>query len=273
MNSHRRSDGKNCLNKTSIGLIAASLVFLIACQSTNKTRVLEKENPVQLASELDEEVSLKSDREQLNELRKNVPEAQKESNDELAMDLELMGKADRPAHEIRGKFQQKVRKLRQKFRDKSAEVRKKFRDVQKKQRDQFLKNLKAEREDFRKEKVEREATKEFFSKQDRERNEFFAMQKDQRKEFESEINQKSKDFHGNMRERIKQFDEQMRIYSKRKSEKEREEKKRKKEAAEAAKGSTTGPVFQGNPSLDQESQKILKEFNDMKSMPSEKLGQ
>ena len=256
-----------------VSLLFFGLVGLVGCQTSSRTRVLEKDNPVRFAQELDEEVSLKSDREKFEKLRKDVPEGQQVSNDEMAMDMELMVQAEKPAHEIRGAFQLKVRKLRQRFRDKSSKVRKKFRDTQKKQRDAFLNELKEEREDFRSEKVEREKTKEFFAKQDLERKEFFAIQKEQRKEFESEMRQKSKDFHGNMRERVKQFNEQLRLYTKRQKEKQREEQKKKKEAEKTAKGNSSGPVFKKNQKLDNETKKILKEFDDMKSMPSEKLGQ
>lgn len=249
------------------------LVSALGCQTSSMTRVLEKDSPVRFAQELDEEVSLKSDRESFEKLRKDVPQGQKVSNDEMAMDLEMMVQAERPAHEIRGAFQLKVRKLRQKFRDKSSKIRKKFRDTQKKQRDDFLNVLKQEREEFRDEPANKERTKGFYAQQDLVRKDFFTVQKEQRKEFEGEMRQKSKDFHGNMRERIKQFNEQLRLYTTRQKEKEREEKKKKKEAAKAAIGKPSGAVFKKNQRLDSETQKILKEFDDMKSMPAEKLGQ
>lgn len=272
MNSNLKSGGRICREVLLLGLGFVVLIFS-GCSTSSDVKSLESENPVFLAKELDAEVSLKSDREQLRVLRKDVPKDIKVENDELAMDLELMVKAEKPAHEIRGNFQNKVRKLRNRFRSKTRKVRTQFSKVQKKQRNRFLKNLKQERESFKKQKVDKSKTKEFYAAQDLNRKDFFANQKDQRKEFESEVKQKSKDFHGNMRERVKQFNEQLRIYSKRLREKERLEQKQKKQAQKERKQKLRrgGPIFKKNQTLDAEAQKILKEFDAMKSVPADPL--
>ena len=272
MNSNLKSDGRffPWALLLATGLF---LSFISGCSTSSKGPDAALENPVLLAKELDAEVSLKSDRDQLNEMRKQVPEEKKKSNDELAMDLELMVQAEKPTHEIRGIFQNKVRKLRDRFRKKTQKVRKKFRDIQKKQRDEFLSQLKEEREDFKTQKADRKKTKDFFAEQDLKRKDFFADQKDQRKDFESEMKQKSKDFHGNMRERVKQFNEQLRIYSKRLREKEKLERKNKKEARLKQKKASQsgGAIFKRNQKLDAETEKILKEFDAMKSVPADPL--
>lgn len=276
MNSILLSDGK-FFRTPSLVLMCALFFLALGCSHLGNTGSYPSsgaQNPARLADELNEEVSLKADRDQLRELRKDVPEEKQTSNDELAMDLELMAKAERPAHEIRGQFQGKVRKLRERFRDKSRDIRERFRKIQKEQRDEFLTHLKREREEFKETKVDREATKEFFAKQDRERKDFFAEQKDQRKEFESEMRQKSKDFQSNMRERVNQFNEQMRIYNTRQREKERAEKKQKQKERRQLQQSAGqgGPIFKTNQKLDTETKKILQEFESMKSVPSTPLG-
>ncbi|MCB0406984.1 MAG: hypothetical protein KDD34_02205 [Bdellovibrionales bacterium] len=274
MNSHLKSEGKKFRLWRIVTFFIAGPLLLssIGCQTGEKSRTSEWENPAKYSQELSEEVSLKSDRSQLEELRKEIPQETKVANDELAFDLELMGKANKQPYEIRNVFQGKVRKIRERFRQKSQDVRKKFRDTQKKQRDQVLEQLKTERGEFKKQKPDREQNKEFFAKQDRERKDFFEKQKDQRKEFESDMQQKSKDFHANMRERVDQFNEQLRLYTKSFNEKKKyEEDLKKSKAREQKRPSGQGPFFKKDPQLDAETKKIMNEFEDMKSIPSEPL--
>jgi outer membrane murein-binding lipoprotein Lpp len=274
MKSVVMSEGKLFRNSA---LFAGVLLLLISvgCASGQKSQSASS-NPANLADQLDEEVSLKSDRDKFVELRKDIPEKQQVNNDELAMDLELLAKVDKKPSRIRSQFQRQVSKLRNNFRKKSKRIRTDFRDVQKKQRDTFLKSLKMQREQFYSRKPDRDKSKEFYAKQDVERKDFFADQKDQRKEFDAKMRQKSKDFNANMRERIRQFEEQLRLYKKNFTAKQKEEREAKREAQRAAR-EQKGPkvpqngYFKTDPHLEKETQKIMQEFDEMKSKPGSDL--
>lgn len=246
-----------------------SVLALTSCSSGQKSGS-DRENPAKLADQLDEEVSLKADREKLAELRKDIPKEQKVFNDELAMDLELLTKAEKKPTRIRSEFQRQVSRLRNNFRKKSTRIRKDFRDTQKKQRDEFLKKLKEDRELFSSKKPEREKTKAFYAKQDVERKDFFAEQKDQRKDFDSKMRQKSKDFNANMRERVRQFEEQLRLYKKNYSAKQKEEREKKRRARQQKTPPQNG-YFKRDPRLEKETQQIMQEFDAMKAKPGSNL--
>ena len=94
---------------------AVLVIGLLGCATGRKSQETAS-NPANLADELNEEISLKSDRERLAELRKDIPKEQQVQNDELSMDLELLAKADKKPTRIRSEFQRQLSKLRNNFR-------------------------------------------------------------------------------------------------------------------------------------------------------------
>ena len=203
-------------------LILLLALTLVSCQtaSTNDAdaRAADREK---IKSEL--EVSLKSDREQLSELRKEIPEDKQKSNDEMALFLSLMKQGTEP-NLVREKFSSIVSKKRTSFRAKVTRLREDFRKEETRKREDFLKEHKTRREDFAKSKHDQKANREFFSEQDKLRQRYFADERDRRQSFESELNAQSKDFESYMRERTNEFNEQYRLYSKQFSEKPKEKK-------------------------------------------------
>jgi hypothetical protein len=268
MKSHLKSEGKYFpVRRFSCSLVSLLALFgVLGCQTGNRSSS-KPSDLIKHSQQLNDEVSLKSDRSELEALRGDIPQATQMQNDELAMDLELMAKAKQPPHEIRAQFQQKVRKLRTQFRDKTQKVRAQFRDSQAREREEFLNETQRERDDFKSNKPDREKSKEFYAAQDLKRRDFYENQKAQRREFEAQLEQKNKDVNGNMKTRIDQFEEQLRLYSKRRA----EEEKLAKATKASMSGKETKGEFSSDPNLDAEAAKILREFDEMKSAPSEKL--
>lgn len=193
------------------------LVLLLAgCQTplpessnTTETRAADREK---VQNEL--EISLKADRDHLAELRKDIPEEKRKSNDELALQLGIMKQGTEQPSVIRDRYNGMVQKRREAFRNKAQRLREDFRKEETKRREEFLKAHQRRREDFSKSKHDTTENREFFAEQDKLRQRYFSDERDRRQAFESEINSQSKDFESYMRERGKEFDEQHRAYSK-----------------------------------------------------------
>lgn len=210
-------------------LIALFTAFIVtACQTqsplpegsnTEENRTADRE---QIHKEL--EVSLKADRDQFSELRKEIPQEKQKSNDELALYLDVMRRGTEQPSIVRERFNSIVQKRRQTFRNKVQRLRDDYRKEETKRREDFLKQHKARRDAFSKKRHDVAENREFFSEQEQARQRFFADERDRRQSFESEINAQSKDFESYMRERNNEFNEQFRIYSKKFYEKPKETK-------------------------------------------------
>lgn len=204
-------------------LTATLCFYLTACalRSNSAKRAADREV---VQKELGEETSLKEDRDHLAELRKEIPEETRKSNDELALALNMMKQGNENPQMLRDRFHIMVQKKRTVFREKTAKLREKYRSEETKRRDAFLDQQKKKRDAFIKRKRQSKETREFFAEQDRERQGFFADERERRQAFESEVSAQSKDFDAYMRERQKEFDEQYRLYSKKFSEKPKDRK-------------------------------------------------
>ena len=112
MNSLRKSVGKY-FHFGAHGLV---LITLVGC-ATSKQSSRPGEASRQVKDALSGEISLKSDRAALEELRKDIPEQKKQSNDELALVLELFGTVKLPPSEVQGKYQIAMQKRREIFRN------------------------------------------------------------------------------------------------------------------------------------------------------------
>lgn len=203
-------------------IIATVFLFAIGCASSpDRSREQDRQT---VQSELSEEMSLKADRENLEDLRKEIPEDTRRDNDELALYLQLMKQGTEQPQTVRDRFQVMVQKRRTVFRDKVRRLRENYRRDETKRREDFLKAQKAKRDAYQARKGDSKANREFYSQQDKDRQHFSADERDRRQNFESEINAQSKDFESYMREKTNEFNEQYRLYSKKFSERPKEKK-------------------------------------------------
>ncbi len=174
--------------------------------------------------ELSGEMSLKADREQLKDMRKEIPQERRKTNDELALYLQLMKQGTEQPENVRDKFTTIVQKKREGFREKVARLRENYHRSEQKRRDEYLEEQKAKRDHFMSSKHKSNETQEFYSDQDRDRQDFFSGERSRRQSFEAEIDSQSKDFDSYMREKNNEFNEQYRIYAKAFSDKEKQKK-------------------------------------------------
>lgn len=189
--------------------------LLVSCSVISKRPELrESENKTSVI--LSEDVSLKADRSELADLRKEIPEEIKNTNDELALIFKMISPGEERDEEpgaIRERFNKALRDRRAKVDKELRRRRDEFSKTEKKARDGFLKNLKESRESFVEKKRSQEERREFFNDQDKSRNEYFAEERDRRKEFESEINAARKEFDDYAREKQNLFNQEYRAYS------------------------------------------------------------
>lgn len=203
-------------------ILALIPLAIVGCISPHNGDIAKDRAKVD--NELGQEASLKEDRSQLSDLRKEIPADTQKSNDELALFLNLMKQGRENPQDVRGKFSNIVAKRRAAFRDKVQGLRDDYRKDETKRRESFMAEMKSKRDSFVKRKKNTKDTREFFAQQEKERTAYFADERERRQSFESEINAQSKDFDSYMRERQKEFDEQYRLYSKQFSERPKDKK-------------------------------------------------
>ncbi len=194
-------------------LAAGGMAVLSGCKSSPPPN--EPAPSVQVREQLQEEISLKADRESLETLRKEIPEQKRQANDELALILQLMGEVKLHPSEVASRFQAATQKRRAAFRAKANRLREDFRKTEARRKSDFLRAQKQERENFKDSSSDRQEISRFHADQSRKSQDFFADERDRRKDFESEIATQSKDFDFYMREKQKEFQEQHRIYTQR----------------------------------------------------------
>lgn len=196
-------------------------ILLASCATSSPEKNREKDRAT-VKSELGQEMSLKADRDQLSDLRKEIPEDTRRSNDELALYLQLMKQGTEQPQVVRDKFQALVRKRRVSFRDKVQKLRDNFRRDETERREAFTAQQKAKRDAQTGHRKDPKATREFFNEQERARQAFAAEERERRMNFEGEISAQSKDFESYMREKTNEFNEEYRLYSKKFSERPKE---------------------------------------------------
>lgn len=226
MNSHQKSIGNVFLVPCALsGLVALGLLGLSGCASRQGSS----------REDLSKEVSLKDDKAQIAELRKDIPDDIKKENDELGLILKMFGSMKDEPSSIREKWSRETRKLRDDF-ERTARQNREHRaaDVKNK-REKFLEVLKAEREEFAKGKHTSDERGRFFDQADHKRRDYFSEEREQSDRFESELRNRRQDFNDEMRKLQGQFDQEYRDYVKTFDEQRREKEKRKKEEEEARK--------------------------------------
>lgn len=192
------------------------LLFLSSCTTfrSSGSRATRSNDRKLVDQELGAEQSLTADRSELANLRKEIPDEKKKSNDELALFLQLMQPGTLSPEQVHERFRVMMEKRRTSFRNKVQKLRDDYRRDEVKRRDSFLDAQKSKRNSYTSGKHTSEETRDFFSAQDRDRQSFFADERDRRGNFEGEINAQSKDFESYMREKMNEFTEQYRLYSK-----------------------------------------------------------
>lgn len=196
--------------------------LLMGCVGPSKESPKHKEDRKWVAGALDGEVSLKADRDRLDELRKEIPQAKQDENDELAFYLQQTAELKEHPSRIRERYQNIVQKKRSTFRTKMDNLRNEYRKLETARRDEFLKKQRSEREKFKGKKAKQDVAKDFYRTLDRARLDFHSQVADRRKDFEQELSARQKDFNAAMKERYDAFNEQMRVYDKRFREKEKD---------------------------------------------------
>ena len=193
------------------------LCVLVGCAQPSPSRARADDRET-VQKELSGEMSLKADRDELKELRKDVPAEKQKSNDELALYLQLIKQGSEQPQMVRDKFTVLVERRRTSFRERVAKLRENYRRDEAKRRDEYLDGQKTKRTDYLAKKRTPEQMRDFFAKQDKERQSFFADERDRRTSFESDVSAQSKDFDSYMREKTNEFNEKYRLYSKKFSE-------------------------------------------------------
>jgi len=260
-----KSEGKNFPTLGVNLLLVFLLTQLISCTVVHKREADRDQAEKEVSAG---EVSLKGDQAHIEKLRKDIPLEVRRENDELKELLSLMGEVKEPPSRVREKFNRILRKKTAANKREVGKARKIFSREEKRLKKDKLKFFKKEREEFKSKKAKREETREFYADQDRRRREFFSDSREKRKDFETDMRQKSRDFSSYLRERRREFNEEYKNYSKKYRElkkKKRLEEKEKRRARSAR--SYQKPQAQPN----NEEMKLLKEFDKMKSVPSEKL--
>jgi hypothetical protein len=207
------------------GLLLAALVSLTACAArAKKPETVRQEDRETVDGVLNEEISLKADRESLKGIRADIPEQKQKANDELALFLNLMGQGTEQPSAVRDKFSTLVERKRTSFREKVGRLRTDYNAEEVRRREDYMTAQAKKRESFLASKRSPKEISRFTSDLDKERTRFFADERDRRSNFEAEVTAKSKEFESYMHEKMNEFNEQYRLYSKKFSEKPKEKK-------------------------------------------------
>ncbi len=240
------------------------LLWLLGCSGIQK-RDQMKSSESSEGEKNESEITIKSDRSYLDDLRKEVPEDVRSENDELATILNLMSGTKNPPSEINNRFQHILRRSRKKFEDQQRRDRSQFDRSERKKRDEFLATKKKEQEKFLNEKRSKEERAEFFRNHDEEKRLFFSDLQDRRREFESETRIKRNDQESYFRERTSTFNQELKDYSKRYYESENALRLKKQMEQKAQRMKRSDPSATPQPSG-------LEDFNQIPNTPGIPLG-
>ncbi len=210
---------------SSIGFGLWVSLVLVGCQSSTPSNTYgdsKLDQPL-----VEEKYSLTSDREKIENLRKEVPQVTQIENDQWALILKDMASGTKAPSEVRDRFYTQVRKQREKFNRDLSREREAFTKEERKSRSDFLKSLDEKRKSFLSNKPPRDQRASFISGIDAERADFMQTQKDRRSDFEADIRERRRNFEDYIRERTSTFDQELKAYRKRLSDIEAEKKKAK----------------------------------------------
>lgn len=199
MKSHQRSLAQSWI----LGVLVLVPLFLPGCSSKKK---------VQDGGSADE-VSLRADRDQFKDLRKDIPLEEQIRNDELALILQSMNRPEEDPYRIRDRFNTLVSRKREKFNKFIQKERDAFNSQQKTQRDQFLASLVEERKKWSSKKHISSETQEFYAKLEARRSQYNSEERDRRQDFEGTVRDRRSSFDENVRNITTKFNDEHRRYS------------------------------------------------------------
>lgn len=218
---------------------------------------------------INQQYSIKADREELEQVRSSVPEATRIQNDELALVLKLMEGERHSPSEVRSRFNKALRRKQTQFREDMRKARTDFNTRERSERRDFLKRQDEGREEFKASASggNRDARSSFYDGQDAQRKKFFAEARDQRRNFEAEHAQKRKDFADYVKERRSFFNDEMKLYELRYKAAKKERKEKKNELKQSLRKETFSPGQPKGPSQ-AEIKDFLKEFEELPPQPA-----
>lgn len=161
-----------------------------------------------------DEVSLKADRSDLDELRKEVPEEKRKENDELALILQVMNAKDKKPYEIREKFSSIMRKKRDEFYKSQRRTREDFSRRERVEREKFTKEQKEISDRFYRYKPSADERRNFSQEHTSRNQKYYSDSRERRQAFEDEMRTKDKDFSALLTDKNKEFDEHFKSYQK-----------------------------------------------------------
>ncbi len=194
-------DQRSIANLTSV----LGIIFLCTLSSCRSKPTLEKEV---------EEVSLKDDRGELDDLRKSIPPEKRKENDELALMLRIMADKTQAPSNVRTKFFSFLRKKREEFSRAQRLERDKFNQEERSNREKFLRDLREQRDAYYRKSVKPEEKRRFNHELNDKRDRFFSETREKRMSFEEDYRAKSKNFEAMVMDRTNEFNEHLREYSK-----------------------------------------------------------
>jgi len=217
---------KNIIKFLSLGLcfvlpIMSLSLGLVSCSSfdTGAENESDNHNPNQYRAAddqrplVDDKYILKSDRQKLEELRKDIPQDKKNQNDEEALFAQYFSELKREPSYIREQFSKLVSKKRDVFDKDLRKERDSFSKREQKDREEFLKNQDRLKKKFSKEKKTREESNEFYKNLNDKRNEYFSTAREKRDDFEADVRDRRKNFEDYVREKQNDFNQQIKDYT------------------------------------------------------------
>lgn len=203
----------------SLLLFTVVLAGLLSCQINSPREELKStdntETKTKVTTEpgkVDPKYSIAADRKKFEELRSEMPEAQKVSNDERALFSEWMADVSTEPSAVREKFDSLVRRKREDFNKDITQVREKYGREEKKSRDAFSKELEAQREELKGIVLSREDRQTKFSELEQKRRDYYTNEREQRDQFEAEIRTSRKDFEDYVKRRTDEFNAEYKVY-------------------------------------------------------------
>jgi hypothetical protein len=215
--------GKFCL----VVSISTLVLFSVGCTSVHER-----------SSSRSDDVSLKEDQDRLNEMRKDIPEEKRKTNDRLGEMLKEWKDSRMPPERLRDKFSDAIRKQRTEIEKRHKREREDFTRAWQDKRKAFQDKQKDAREDFLSTKPKSEKREQFISRQSEDRDRFNSDARDVRDEFEERTRDERKEFESDISDRWSEFRSEYPEYVKAYNE---------AKAAEEKKHEESHPVTSGGP--------------------------
>jgi hypothetical protein len=205
-----------------VGVLTFSLLNCSSSQTADKPKAARSD-------EVDKEVSLKADQDAISELRKDIPEEIRRSNDKLAETLNRWKVLKTEPNLLREHFDDEIRKLRSEMDKRQRRKRDDFQRAIADQRKEFQEKQKEKRDDFLSSKPKSEKRQEFMNRQSEDRDTFNSDLRDKRDEFEDVLKDERKQFEGDISNRWVEFRQEYPEYQRRYKEMKEDEARRREE--------------------------------------------